>query len=133
MTSGDRGIRNNNPGNIRLGLPWQGLSPTQTDPAFCQFVAPQWGIRAMAKILLHYESEEFNTVRLIINHWAPPNENDTDAYIADVAALCQTTPDSPLDVRANLDKLIQAIIRHENGSQPYSADIISLGIDLAGT
>ena len=130
-TSGDRGFRNNNPGNIRLGLPWQGMSSTQTDGSFVQFIAPQWGIRAMAKILLHYQAEEFNTVRLIINHWAPPNENDTDAYISDVAALCEVTPDSPLDVKDALPKLIPAIIKHENGSQPYSADVISLGIALA--
>ena len=87
MSSCDRGFRNNNPTNIRLGAPWQGMSPTQTDGSFVQFIAPQWGIRAAAKILLHYQAEGFNTVRQIINHWAPPNENDTDAYIADVAAL----------------------------------------------
>jgi hypothetical protein len=133
MSSGDRGFRNNNPGNIRLGLPWQGMAPTQTDGSFVQFVAPQWGIRAMAKILLHYQSEGFTTVRQIINHWAPPSENDTDAYVADVSALCQTTPDSAIDVRAELPHLIPAIIRHENGSQPYSPDVISLGISLAET
>ena len=131
MSSGDRGFLNNNPGNVRLGLPWQGMTPTQTDPSFVQFVAPQWGIRAIAKILTHYQTEGFNTVRLIINHWAPPNENDTDSYIRDVSALCEVTPDSPLDVKPVLPKLIAAIITHENGSQPYSSDVIALGISLA--
>ena len=131
MSSGDRGFHNNNPGNVRLGLPWQGMTPTQTDPSFVQFVAPQWGIRAIAKILTHYQTEGFNTVRKIINHWAPPNENDTDSYIRDVAALCEVTPDTPIDVKALLPKLIPAIITHENGSQPYGSDVISLGISLA--
>ena len=130
-TSGDRGFRNNNPGNIRLGQPWQGMAATQTDPSFVQFVAPQWGIRAMAKILLHYQAEGFNTVRQIINHWAPPNENDTESYVNDVSALCQTTPDSAIDVKAELPHLIPAIIHHENGSCPYSGDVIALGISLA--
>lgn len=131
MSSGDRGFRNNNPGNIRLGLPWQGLAPTQTDPAFCQFVAPQWGIRAMAKILLHYESEGYNTVSKIISHWAPPSENDTDAYIDSVAKQCGVLADAQINVLTYLPKLIPAIIMHENGSQPYSDDVIAFGILLA--
>jgi len=129
--SGDRGFRNCNPGNIRKGLPWVGLSPVQSDPDFCQFVAPQWGIRAIAKILLHYEGEGVRTVRKAINTWAPPTENDTDAYVADVSRSCGVDPDADIDLRAYLDKLVPAIIVHENGSNPYSADVIALGISLA--
>jgi len=131
MTSGDRGFRNNNPGNVRLGLPWQGMAPTQTDPSFVQFVAPQWGIRAIAKILMHYQTEGFTTIRKIINHWAPPNENDTGAYVADVAHALAALPDQELNVTAELPYLIPAIITHENGSQPYGKDVIALGISLA--
>lgn len=42
MTNSPRGIRNNNPGNIRWGDDWKGLVPKEqrTDKAFCQFVAP---------------------------------------------------------------------------------------------
>ena len=38
-----RGIRNHNPGNIRHGDKWQGLSAEQTDSSFCVFDAPEYG------------------------------------------------------------------------------------------
>ena len=39
-----RGIRNNNPGNIRKGEKWKGLSPIQNDSSFCVFKSPEYGI-----------------------------------------------------------------------------------------
>ena len=41
-----RGIRNHNPGNIKLGTAWDGLSDEQNDDVFCQFKEPVWGLRA---------------------------------------------------------------------------------------
>ncbi|MFI3272941.1 MAG: structural protein, partial [Pseudomonadota bacterium] len=52
-----RGIRNHNPGNIRHGDDWQGLRDTQTDKNFCQFVSPEFGIRALARVLMNYEKK----------------------------------------------------------------------------
>ena len=50
-----RGIRNNNPGNIRHGgSKWQGMSETQTDDEYIQFDDPVYGIRALAKLLKNY-------------------------------------------------------------------------------
>ena len=55
-----RGLRNNNPGNIRkTGDKWQGLSTTQTDDSFFQFTDAKYGIRAMAKLLKNYQSEQY--------------------------------------------------------------------------
>lgn len=43
-----RGLRNNNPGNIRTTKDrWQGLRPQQTDPAFFQFTEMRYGYRAL--------------------------------------------------------------------------------------
>jgi hypothetical protein len=128
----DRGFRNNNPFNLRPGQPWQGLSPTQTDPDFCQFVAPQWGIRAGCKVLLTYQTDDLNTVRQIINRYAPPSDdNPTNAYVDNVSKACGVDPDAPIDVRAMLPQLASGIIEQENGSNPYSADVINLAIGLA--
>ena len=57
MTRPARGERNNNPGNIRHGSKWQGLSAQQTDPSFCQFVSPEYGIRAIYKLLQTYQKK----------------------------------------------------------------------------
>lgn len=131
-----RGLRNNNPGNIRLGnTHWQGQNPTQTDGSFIQFTSPEYGIRAIAKILDAYAARGINTVQDIINTWAPPIvngkiENDTQAYIDAVAGSMGADPaDQVTD--ANKAALIAAIITHENGSQPYSASQIDTGISMA--
>jgi len=131
-----RGIRNNNPGNIRKsGVVWRGMAPPaeQTDSAFIVFSAPEWGIRALAKILVNYQDlHGINTVRGIINRYAPPSENNTAAYVDAVARRVGASPDAPLDIRRVLPELIAAIIKHENGVQPYSAATITRGINLAG-
>jgi hypothetical protein len=127
-----RGIKNQNPGNIRSGTAdWEGMSPTQDDPEFVQFQGPQWGIRAIAKILLTYEADGLNTVQQIINRWAPPSENDTDAYVQAVAEACGVGANTPINVTQMLPSLIPAIIKHENGEQPYTTAQIEAGIALA--
>lgn len=83
-----RGIRNNNPANIRKGDKWQGMSATQTDKAFVQFVSMTWGVRALLKTLKTYVTKHhLHTVEEIISRWAPNNENNTTAYIKTVKAM----------------------------------------------
>ena len=82
-----RGIRNNNPLNIRKGNDWRGERHPQRDPAFEEFESMEWGIRAGFIILRKYIrgynglTEKFNTIEKIISRWAPSSENNTQAYI----------------------------------------------------
>lgn len=130
-----RGIRNNNPGNIRWGDEWQGLVPQaqRTDKSFCQFISPEYGIRAMIIILRNYQSKYgLKTITGIVKRWAPPNENDTQSYIRSVARATGTDADKPIDLTDSrkLFPLLQAIIKHENGSQPYGLDVFIRALDL---
>lgn len=134
-----RGIRNHNPGNIRHGDKWQGAAKIKNerdrDPDFVQFESPAWGIRALARVLIAYQDKhDLRTVRGIIGRWAPPNENDTGAYVRSVAAKMGVSPDDEIDVYqyATMRPLVEAIIRHENGQQPYSAAEIDEGLKRAG-
>jgi hypothetical protein len=129
-----RGLRNFNPGNIRHGDPWVGLAPTQDDPSFCTFVSPEYGIRAMAKILLSYKAAGIHTIEDAVHRWAPPNENETDAYVHDVSLRTGIEPTELTDLAAytTCKNVIKAIIFHENGHQPYSDEVISKGLALAG-
>ncbi|AZE47169.1 MULTISPECIES: structural protein [Pseudomonas] len=138
-----RGIRNSNPGNIRhvKGTRWQGMSANQNDSAFVQFIDPRWGIRAIARTLITYQDKHgLRTVRLIIGRWAPPNENNTESYIRQVAVRLGVAPEERIDVYdyRTMRALTEAIIRHENGAGPlpegnwYGEALINEGLHLAG-
>ena len=138
-----RGIRNHNPGNIRRSADnWQGLSPVQNDPQFFQFIGPEWGIRAMMRILVNYQDRHgLNTIRGIISRWAPPNGVDangqpysqnTESYIQHIARAAGVGADDPISVVAMAGRIVPAMIRHENGQQPYSDPILKAGIELGG-
>lgn len=117
-----RGIRNNNPGNIRLSpTRWQGQKDAQMDTSFVEFSAPIWGLRALMRVLLTYHFKHgLDTVESIINRWAPPHENATDHYIHSVARHLKITRRTKIDMMqpANLIALAEAITRHENGNPP---------------
>ena len=134
ILNGPRGIRNNNPGNIvRSGVSWVGMSPDQSsDTHFIVFNSPEYGIRAMARVLKNYIAGGYTTVQQIINRWAPPIENDTGAYVNAVASAMGVSPTAQIDA-SFLEPLIAAIIQHENGQQPYDASLIARGIDLEQT
>ena len=83
-----RGIRNNNPLNIRKGKDqWKGLRAQQTDASFCQFERLEYGWRAAFYLLTrtYYHKYRLFTIRAIISRWAPPNENLTATYIENVS------------------------------------------------
>ena len=108
-----RGIRNKNPGNIKLGTDWDGLASEQTDPTFCTFEEAVMGIRALMRILLTYRFTHKKTnVDSIISRWAPPSENNTEAYIKFV---CDKMDVKPLDELDNSIEhylpLVKAIIQ----------------------
>jgi hypothetical protein len=127
-----RGIRNFNPGNIRKdGTPWLGLDPEGQDPDFCVFIEPEYGIRAMVKILQRYKSYGINTIHACISRWAPSSENDTQAYIDAVCKECSVGPDDPVDLDVIMPTLLKAIIQHECGIMPYTDQTINAGIALA--
>ena len=127
-----RGIRNNNPGNISHGIDWDGLDEDQSkDEEFSQFSTPEYGIRAMFKILKTYDNKyNLNTIEGIINRWAPPIENDTESYIDFVSSKVGKDRSEVLD-QEDYILLVEAIIHMENGEQPYPLVLITAGRDLA--
>ena len=135
-TKQPRGIRNHNPGNIRISKDkWQGLAPVQTDGAFFQFTDATYGIRALARLLINYQDKyNLRTIEKIINRWAPTNENNTQAYIDQVAKNTGFNAYDTLDMHKyeHLEPLVRAIILHENGTQPYTDSQITKGLVLAG-
>ncbi|MGQ0664382.1 MAG: structural protein P5 [Pseudomonadota bacterium] len=131
-----RGIRNRNPGNLRRSAdPWQGLADEQSDPHFFVFREAKWGIRAIARTLIAYRDRHgAGTLARIAARWAPAAENDTRAYTAALARALGVPQTERIDVHdyAVMRALVEAIVRHENGVQPYTAAEIDAGLVLAG-
>lgn len=139
-----RGYRNRNPGNIDH-VPanrWQGLAdppleapPVGVRPRFARFISHEYGIRALAMLLATYQDRHgLRTIRGIIGRWAPGDENDTEAYVAAVSQRMGRHSRAELDLHrhADLRPLVEAIITHELGGNPYDRATIEAGLRLAG-
>ena len=122
-----RGLRNNNPLNIRHSKDqWEGAAENQTDKSFVQFKTMAYGYRAAWRTLHTYykrlrDRKKHFTVENIISRWAPPTENDTKAYIQSVLILSSIggkenllPPSNPLGYD-KLSRLIAAMTVIENG------------------
>lgn len=132
-----RGIKNNNPGNIRISsVTWIGKIPKEknTDGSFEQFVSMDYGVRALIKNLTSYINGGTNTIRKILNKYAPSSENDTKAYINNMVKYTGIPADKVLQpTEDNLTKIARVITGVENGfSNMLSMEQIKKGYDLAG-
>lgn len=126
-----RGIRNNNPGNIKTtGNAWTGEVPLEQNTdfdcatrkvtrTFKQFKNYVYGVRAMLWLIRenYMKQKGLRTVRTIVNRYAPPSENITSAYVTSVAKALGVTPDTLLnpDDKLTMRRLLQAMAKHENG------------------
>ena len=117
-TKTPRGIRNNNPLNIRIGNTWLGEVPDPTDSNFEQFVHIRYGLRAAFCILRRYiRRYKRNTVRKIVTAWAPSTENNTERYIELVCKFGCLDADKEIRYEDSLTmiSLVQAMARVEVG------------------
>ncbi|MDU3934375.1 MAG: hypothetical protein E7G96_13430 [Serratia liquefaciens] len=120
------GLRNNNPGNLRAAP-----NATGRNGGFVTFETPEDGLAALSRQLMLFGDRGKNKLNSMIPTYAPSSENNTQAYIEAVAKQTGFNPSEQLDLHSPgvLEKLIPAIIKHENGAQPYTADEISKGIN----
>lgn len=128
-----RGIRNNNPLNIRIGNVWLGEVREPTDPDFEQFISMFYGVRAgfilIRRYIKHYKR---TTIPAIISAWAPANENNTQRYIDNVSQLSGI----PIDAQLNFNDeermvaLVDAMIVQECGRH-VDRDILRKGYRAA--
>ena len=118
-----RGLRNNNPLNIRrvAGTNWKGQRAKQTDRSFVQFESIEFGLRAAFVLLRTYSRKyKLNCIRDIITRWAPPSENDTERYIKNVCLWTGFGGNERL-TEAQWPKLVRAMARQECGVELSNA------------
>lgn len=103
----------NNPGNLRL---------PGSNFGFQQFASPDAGVRKMAwQLRTFQERDKLDTLSSIISRYAPKSENDTAAYIKDVAQKTGFGATQHLDLRDSdtMSKVIAAMISHEQSRGSY--------------
>jgi hypothetical protein len=126
-TTTTRGLKNNNPGNIRKSNQiFRGEIQQSTDTQFKQFVNIEYGYRAIFVLLQTYILvHELNTITKIIQRYAPSNENNTQQYINTVSKQTNIKPDEIIHVydKDKLIKIVEAISYVENGTKPNINEI----------
>ncbi len=126
-----RGIRNNNPGNLKItNNAWQGKIDhgQNTDGVFEQFESYVFGIRAMIRLVRDsYITNGFNTITKVLNRYAPPGtseNNNTAGYIAHVVDLSGISADQVLNKDfQTMSRLLPAMAFHENGQEAITLDL----------
>lgn len=114
-----RGIRNNNPLNIRVGSKWKGEVENPTDRDFEQFTSMLYGLRAGFIILRRYiERYHIDTIQEIISRWAPASENATHEYISRVCERVGISAHEKISFgdRKTMVALVDAMIITECGT-----------------
>lgn len=124
-----RGLRNNNPGNIRITKDkWKGLRPVQEDKEFFQFTEMKWGYRALIRTLQNYRRRHgCQTIADFVRRWAPEHENNTSGYISRVCKEMQvpTTYVPDVEDKTTMCAFAAAISQVENGIPAVMEDIVS--------
>ena len=125
-----RGVRNNNPGNIKVtAIHWEGERSVEN--GFCVFDNPYYGIRAMVKILMTYKKKhQIETIEEIINRWSA---TDQEEYIKFVSKHTGTDPQMYIDLEdpINLQDIVYAMIWFENGFEPYTLGMVWRCVEFA--
>ena len=123
-----RGLRNNNPGNIRRNSDVFQGEKTSSDKEFKQFKSMAYGYRAIFKILSnYYRNYKLDTIRKMIGRWAPPKENHTEKYIQFVSDYAGIPTDDPINIndREQMIRIVAGMSRFENGREADMSDVIA--------
>lgn len=118
-------IRTNNPGALMPG------------GKLAEFGSMEEGLAALDKNLKGYKKRGINTLEGVISTWAPPNENDTKAYIAHVARVTGLDPKQQIDLDSPLvrQQLAAGITQMESGRKAvfgHQGSAAALGAAPAG-
>ncbi len=122
-----RGLRNNNPGNIRRSkVRYKGEVCPSRDPDFKEFETMAYGYRAVFVLLDTYRSRYgLATIRQMLNRYAPPTENFTEGYVRFVADYAGVMLNEVIDTRSEKDMIpiVAAMSKIENGVAANIADV----------
>jgi hypothetical protein len=123
-----RGIRNNNPTNIKYSSANRWIGQVGSDGVFSKFDSPVNGIRAAFIILKQYRARGLDTIDEIASSWAPASENNVGNWASAVASGSGMTRTQKIDMSnpTLMFRLMRGMIGAENGAswRNYFADSV---------
>ena len=113
-------IAKNNIFNIRATSEvWQGQVGQRR--GFVEFQTEKMAVRAWLKLMKTYrEKHGLDTIEKIVNRFAPPSENNTQAYITFLATNVHKAADQPLESHEDYARLGAAMAWYETNTR-YAA------------
>jgi hypothetical protein len=127
-----RGIRNNNPGNLEISSSrWRGKIYPSGDPRFEQFYKIEDGARAQMINIRTWFLRGKNTLRKLVETWAPATENNTQDYINFLSASLKVSPDHVFELTPDFWKRLAYFIAiQENGTGWVSLSLYDKAYEL---
>ena len=123
-----RGLRNNNPLNIRISTDkFVGEIQSSQDKVFKQFDTMAHGYRAAFRVLRTYiNNYKCDTIRKIISRWAPATENNTLAYVMTVSSRSGISPNALISAsnREEMIRIVAAMSYVENGVEADMVEVL---------
>lgn len=125
-----RGFRNHNPGNLTAAPNTTGHD-YGNGHVYAQFANMHDGLAAMSRQLMLDADKGINRIDELVKKYAPRRAgNNTASYIRMVSGQTGFHPSQALDLHdpAILSSLMNAMIKMENGQQPFSYRQVMAGI-----
>lgn len=127
------GLRNHNPLNLRAAPNETGKVFAGKNGFFSRFGSDEDGLAAASRQLFLYGDRGKHTLQDVIRTFAPPGENNVENYVSDVSRDTGFKPGENIDLHSPdiLKRLLPAMIKEEQGTQPFSSREIDVGIQDA--
>jgi hypothetical protein len=124
---GARAWRNNNPGNIEFGDFARSQGAVGSDGRFAVFPTYEAGRSAKEALLFESPAYQGRTIEGAINRYAPPTENRTTNYVAEVARTLGVPADTPLaDLSPDQRSMMLDAMERVEGFQPGTTTDVEL-------
>lgn len=128
-----RAERNFNPGNLNYAGQSGASLEAGSNARFAKFNSEEEGIAALVRQLRLYQQRGIDTIGEIVKKYAPPSENDTQAYVANMARWTGLSADEKLNFNdtETVRRMVEGISRKEGRYTPLTEGQIMSGINLA--
>lgn len=132
--TGDRGWRNNNPGNLEYGDFARSMGAIGSDGRFAIFPTPEAGRQAKENLLFESRGYRSLSIEGAISKYAPPSENNTEGYINQITQALGVPRNTNISsLSPDQRKVLLDTIQKAEGRSTGKTEVLREGLGLANT